>query len=354
MNGRRVAALRDHEKGTASEDSESHTPLPSGPPNPSSTYFILYFYDRSDRNLLTSLRTTARLSQTEERSPTTFSSYPAAHSEALFTRRCQTTPPPPGATSEAQLLCDWILDCPVVNDDCAVPRAFFLAGAAPEADCLAWMARVASGPGRDAMDAALSSDRLELDASTRGALLDDCSFAIFAIDEGPRAGYTGAIDPGEACSLDGECVPGSYCNFGAGQCPGLCAARRSDGDACDQDRQCDSGFCGGSDVCASLDFETNAGVGSPCFQTSVSPTAVTLTNCASGLFCSVADDLCAPLPDIGDECSDAWDAPCVRGLCLDTTDAVARCIDLIPVNEGEACDDIEVDVSGTTARVCDE
>lgn len=277
----------------------------------------------------------------------------------LIASGCKTSDPdpsPPGPTGldDATLLCDWLVACPVVWDDLSVPRAFFLASGDPEAACLDWATRVNGGPGREAMEAAISAGRLQRDYMALGERLSDCSLELLTIDASPATGYLGAQEIGEPCSLDGECVDGAYCDFPVDQCPGACADRAPIGDPCAENRECESGYCGASDVCASLAFVTGAGNGSPCWETSVSATSRTLTNCAAGLYCSVVDDLCHPLPDIGDECENSWDAPCLSGLCLDSMGGVPRCVDITIVGEGADCDDLDVEIAASTVSVCDE
>lgn len=122
----------------------------------------------------------------------------------------------------------------------------------------------------------------------------------------------GCFVAGTLCDAHGACCSGWCTTFDYG--PSTCQARRSFGDGCGEDRECDTGLC----VDGRCDGACQA-QGDGCLWDN---------DCCAGTFCDDAFEggaqrpgACVPLREIGGAC--AWDGQCASGTCGEAGTCVA-------------------------------
>jgi len=141
------------------------------------------------------------------------------------------------------------------------------------------------------------------------------------------------------CSAHDDACHVGACVGTSGICEALPANNGGpcdDGDLCTVDDTCADGTCAGQPLdCSGLDSACTVGVCHPSTGTCIAQTVTAGTNCDDGDGCTV-DDGCANGVCLGTplDCSEFTDA-CNVGVCIGTTGVCAAA----PANEGGACDD---------------
>jgi hypothetical protein len=158
----------------------------------------------------------------------------------------------------------------------------------------------------------------------------------------------GDAKPGEACQRSEECAGDAYCSI-SGACPGVCAARKAEGEPCDRDNDCayagGAVFCDHSQatpVCHTLAPRAKAAEGEPCTRNLEGADSLTL--CQDDLWCAELPGG-DPRTDVLGRCSlpiaenaaclDSDDV-CSDGMCKEDTKLCQRVVVL--QKAGAACD----------------
>lgn len=161
---------------------------------------------------------------------------------------------------------------------------------------------------------------LDYDANGMPACLDDiralgCDVRPTRLPPSCRDALSGAVSPGDACNTNMDCVGDAFCDQGeAAICPGVCTARLSDGQPCDDDRSCEDGL-----ICENVDDDTEFVCTAP-RKAGESCRGLYDPMCELDLECFVKGPLdlyhvCKPITEVyvggaGDPCVSSWGLLC--------------------------------------------
>jgi hypothetical protein len=199
--------------------------------------------------------------------------------------------------------------------------------------------------GFGSIQAAVDAKRIKYD----GTKVEDCIAEVEAKScagllerqsEACNVVLVGTAAEGEDCSQNEECIGDAYCNFEL-SCPGTCTALETTGGACQDDDNCASGLIcsNATELCV-----TPAGPGEPCEGAE--------PECAPGYFCKGADDdtgtsgNCRGYDEVfaagsGDACdilaNDFCDTDLSCAIDGVTADGVIEASCTVQVGSGDAC-----------------
>ena len=114
----------------------------------------------------------------------------------------------------------------------------------------------------------------------------------------PAGNKTDTVLPEGPCTLNLECEANFYCHVVMGEAEGTCEALVQNGDRCDEDMECASGYCDDFGNCAGCSAQDQCSPGATCF-----------------MVMGEAEGTCEALVQNGDRCDE--DMECASGYCDD-------------------------------------